>query len=63
MGLRSVSCERGIYHYGVGLGEDEYEIHGVIIHCDSDYNDTYVWGRNIPLRRHMRTILYQIIEK
>ena len=23
----------------------------------------YVWGRNIALRRHMRTISYQIIEK
>ena len=33
------------------------------LHCDSDYYDTYVWGRNIPLRPHTRTILNQIIEK
>ena len=33
------------------------------LHCASYYNDTFVWRRNIPLRRHMRAILYQIIER
>ena len=33
------------------------------VHRSPNYCDTYVWGRNIALRGHMRTISYQIIEK